>query len=81
MLHGDLSGNNVLLAAAPEDPRTFVAKVSAVTVLLDPNPETLLLRQPPPPLLVLGRWPASRGSSVAVWLRGGNGARSRVKRR
>eukprot|EP00887_Chlorella_sp_A99_P008024 scaffold12.g8024.t1 len=30
VLHGDLSGNNVLLAAAPDDPRGFVAKASPV---------------------------------------------------
>lgn len=28
-LHGDLTGNNCLLDASPEDPRGFVAKVSA----------------------------------------------------
>ena len=29
VLHGDLTGGNVLLTAAPRDPRTFQAKVGA----------------------------------------------------
>ena len=29
VLHMDMSGGNVLLNAAPDDPRTFVAKASA----------------------------------------------------